>query len=183
MLEFRENEKTMLVVNKHWFVIAGPVAILVILVALLPLAAIVVPLAEKALGVSLGTGPLLLFAGTIYCMTLVLFMFLAWVDYYLDLVIVTNVRIITINQRGLFSREIAEIPIERVQDVTIDIHGIIPTFLKFGTVRIQTAGEREFTIPLLPYPYDVKEAILKECQEARADLLHGRSQQVGSNQA
>ncbi len=85
----------------------------------------------------------------------------AWMDYYLDMWIVTEKRVINIDQRGLFSREISEIPMANIQDVTVEVHGLMETLLGFGTVRIQTAGEREFTIDDIPRLNPVKDAILE----------------------
>lgn len=103
---------------------------------------------------------------SLYIMALVLFLFLVWMDQYLDMWIITTERVIDIEQSGLFSREISEIPIKHVQDVTIEVHGLIETFLKFGTIRIQTAGEREFRINFVPKLYEAKDTILKYAQEA-----------------
>jgi hypothetical protein len=32
---------------------------------------------------------------------------------------------------------------DKIQDVTVDIHGLIPTFLNFGTVQVETAAEND----------------------------------------
>jgi len=105
--------------------------------------------------------PLINFFLSLYLITLFLLLFLFWMDYYLDMWIITDQRIITVEQKGLFRREISEIPLHRVQDITIEISGIIETFLKFGTIRIQTAGEREFTIDDIPRLYEIKDIILR----------------------
>lgn len=117
--------------------------------------------------------PTINFFLSLYMMILFLFLFLFWMDYYLDMWIITDRRIIAIEQKGLFRREVAEILLPRVQDVTIEISGIIETFLKFGTIKIQTAGEREFTINNIPRLYEIKDIILK--------YSNGRTQQVGTN--
>ena len=109
----------------------------------------------------------------LYMIILFLTLFLFWMDYYLDMWIITDRRIIAVEQKGLFRREIAEILLPRVQDVTLEISGIIETFLKFGTIRIQTAGEREFTIDNIPRLYEIKDIILK--------YSNVRTQQVDTN--
>ena len=107
----------------------------------------------------------------LYIMALLLFLFLVWMDQYLDMWIITTERIIDIEQNGLFSRDISEIPIKHVQDVTIEVHGLIETFLRFGTIRIQTAGEREFKINFVPKLYEAKDIILKCAQEANGKTI------------
>lgn len=101
------------------------------------------------------------FGLAVYLMIICLFTFFSWMDYYLDMWIVTEKRVINIDQQGLFSREISEVPMASIQDVTIHVIGLIETLLGFGTVRIQTAGEREFTIDDIPHLNAVKDAILE----------------------
>lgn len=74
----------------------------------------------------------------------------------------TNKRIIDAEQRGLFSREVSEFKLYRVQDVTIEIKGVLPTFLNYGNVYIQTAGEaKEFVFKQIPNPRQAKDLIIK----------------------
>jgi uncharacterized membrane protein YdbT with pleckstrin-like domain len=106
--------------------------------------------------------------------TLVLFVwlygFLIWIDYYYDVWIITNERIINIEQRGLFVRDMSELNLSRIQDVTTEVKGIIPTVLNYGDVYIQTASETErFIFRQVGDPYQIKDMIMK--------LSHDRSQQ------
>lgn len=61
-------------------------------------------------------------------------------DYYLSLQIVTTDRVIDIDQKGLFKREVNELAIYNIQDVTHKQSGIIQTFLGFGPVILKTAS-------------------------------------------
>jgi hypothetical protein len=89
--------------------------------------------------------------------------FIIWTDYFLDILVVTNKRIINVEQKALFSREIASLRLDKIQDITIDISGILATFLSFGNIRIQTAGEQEeFLIRYIQNPEALKSIILKE---------------------
>lgn len=88
--------------------------------------------------------------------------FSIWTDYYLDIWIVTDSRIINIDQKGLFNREVSTLRMERIQDVTFEIHGIVATILGFGNVHVQTAGEsEEFLIKGIKNPEHVKRKILE----------------------
>lgn len=160
MLQLQPDEKIITSVRKHWFVVLRTLAIFVILVLIPPVILSVLPLVTADFNTEL-IGMLVNFFFSLYLMALFLSLFLFWMDYYLDMWIITDRRIIDIEQKGLFRRAISEIPLTRVQDVTIEIHGIIETFLKFGTIRIQTAGEREFKIEDIPRLYEIKDAILK----------------------
>ncbi|MEK7659517.1 MAG: PH domain-containing protein [Patescibacteria group bacterium] len=90
------------------------------------------------------------------------FLFKTLTDFYLDTWIVTDHRILDIHQLGLFKRNISELRLSKIQDVTVEIKGILSTFLNYGTVMIQTAGEiPEFTFEQVPRPQQVKDKILQ----------------------
>lgn len=88
--------------------------------------------------------------------------FLIWIDYYLDVWIITDKRIVNIEQKGLFSRFISELELEKIQDISTDVRGVIPTFLNYGDLQVQTAAEKEkFLFHNIPDPYSVKDMIMK----------------------
>lgn len=96
------------------------------------------------------------------------FMFLVWMDWYLDVWILTEERIVDIEQMGLFGRNVAEFKLDRIQDVTVHSKGILETVFNYGDVRIQTAGEKEeFIFEQVPSPYAAKDIILKAAQETK----------------
>ena len=78
--------------------------------------------------------------GSAYYLSILLFFYMQFIVFYLDMWVVTNDRIIDVEQLGLFSRTISELDLFRIQDVTTDVHGIFPTFFKYGTVTIKTAS-------------------------------------------
>ena len=78
-------------------------------------------------------------------------------DYWLDVWIVTNERIINAEQHGLFNRLVSEVHLEQVQDITSETKGFLETFLTYGDVYVQTAAERErFRFKNVDNPDDVK---------------------------
>jgi len=86
--------------------------------------------------------------------------FIIWTNYYLDVLLVTDKRIIDVEQRGFFSREISTVRLENIEDITINVSGVLATFLNYGTLKIQTAAEaREFIIHDVPEPNMVKSTI------------------------
>lgn len=83
--------------------------------------------------------------------------------------IVTNKRVIRIEQKAFFKYETAETSLEKIQDISVKIEGLFATFLNFGTIEIQTAGTLvKFTFPQLPDPQKWKKII--------GDLLNKKSQ-------
>src|SRR3989344_7704288 len=80
------------------------------------------------------------FAYSVYLILLWVFFFIEWTDYYLDVWVVTDKRIVAIEQKGFFHREITSFNYEQIQDITIETRGFIETLFKFGTLHVQTAG-------------------------------------------
>ena len=93
--------------------------------------------------------------------------FIIWTNYYLDILIITNKRIIDVNQKRLFNREISVSQLKHIEDVTTETVGIIATLLNFGNMQIQTAGEkREFIVKNIPNPSNVRRQIMKAHEAA-----------------
>ncbi len=155
------DEQVVLVLRRHWAILAGHSLLSIVILAL--------PLAVAALGNFLIPQinetllyPYLVVAFFLYLMFFWVYFFLGWVDYYLDVWIVTNDRIINIEQNGLFNRIVSEQKLYRVQDVTAEAKGFLPTLLNYGNVYIQTAGEQSrFIFEQVPEPYQVKKLILE----------------------
>lgn len=83
--------------------------------------------------------------------------FVIWTNYYLDVLIVTDKKVVYVEQKGFFSREAATLRLDKIQDISVSVSGILATFLNFGTLKIQSAGEApEFVIRDIPEPNKVK---------------------------
>lgn len=84
--------------------------------------------------------PLLTLGASAYLISILLFFYTAFTTFYLDVAIVTNDRIVDIEQFGLFSRTTAELDLYHIQDVTSEVHGVFPSFFDYGTITITTAS-------------------------------------------
>ncbi|MEK7596038.1 MAG: PH domain-containing protein [Patescibacteria group bacterium] len=156
MLHLKPEEKIILSIHRHWLVIAGKMTFIA---AMLSAAAVFLTVVTGYLPTYLA---LATFFSAIYVLIILLAAFIFWVDFYLDIWIVTNKRIIDIEQKGLFRREISEFELSRIQDITIEIPNFTAAIFKFGNIRIQTAGTQSFTIKDAPRPEQIKNIIL-EC--------------------
>src|SRR3989344_8279150 len=157
MIHLSPNEKILMVLHRHWIVIFGKFVLGVFLL-LVPF--FVLPVAFS-FGEALGT--LLFFVeflSVVYLMIVILLTLIFWMDYYLDVWIITSERIIDIEQKGLFNREISEFMLDKVQDVTIEVPNMMAMFLKYGNLIIQTAGEKSFSVRQIPRFYEAKNLIL-----------------------
>jgi uncharacterized membrane protein YdbT with pleckstrin-like domain len=154
-------------VRKHWFVLLLELAIPIIALPLPFLLYDVVSGQEFVIGaktVSVALPEALLsFFGAVWALIIWMKLFGIWTDYYLDTWVITNKRIVDIEQKGFFRRHTGSFRMERIQDVTIEINGILATLLRFGDIHVQTAGEsREFVIKGIPKPKRLKEEILRQ---------------------
>ena len=171
-IHLEEGEEIIKVMRKHWFILLtktiGPVILLflplVVYVAVglasdvfVDILASVEPV-EHVLALSI-------FATSFWTLLMWVGIWNGWTDYYLDMWTITNRRVIAIDQRGLFKRHIASFRYERLQDVDIEINGIIATFLDFGTLEAATAGHdddaNEFRFVGAPKPRETKAVILR----------------------
>lgn len=163
MLNLDQDEKILITLHHHWVSFLGPLTVIAVLL-LLPLVAFPFVASSERAPVLL---PLFFFSISIWLMLVLLLAFVFWVDYYLDVLIVTTRRVINIDQNGLFRREIAEFRLTNVQDVKIEIPSFLATMLRYGNLSIQTASEANFSIKEVPRVYEAKDLILKH---SKADV-------------
>lgn len=165
MITLEQDEDVIIREYRHWFVFLTHVlGFAVLAMAPIVLAFIYTSLGGNAITFSIpGNIPLLItFGSTVWYLTLWVAFFIQWTTFFLDTVIVTNKRVIYVNQEGLFARSVSTSSIDRIQDVTVRVEGLIPTFFNFGTVVIQTAAEQEkFTIHGIANPDEIKESVLE----------------------
>lgn len=154
------NEKVVLFLRRHWidliriFVFSGVLFVLPVVVGTL------IELANPNLIMHIFWGPALMVILVAYLLTILVLTFTELTDYWLDVWIVTNERVINTEQQGLFNRVVSEVYLYQIQDVTSETKGFLATFLTFGNVFIQTAAERErFQFKNIDNPDDVKIAI------------------------
>jgi uncharacterized membrane protein YdbT with pleckstrin-like domain len=115
---------------------------------------------------------LIVLAGSIVFLFAWLILYQQFLDYYLDLWIVTTKRILSIEQNGLFSRKVSELRLYRIQDVTATVSGVLHTLFDFGDVEIQTAGEKvHFTFEQVPHPNQIAKAILEYSETDRREHI------------
>lgn len=155
----KENEETIFFLRRHWIVV---VKILVssIGLSLIPLI-FYFGFSEDMMFLESVTGyALFVLFISAYYLFIILFTFTNFIDYYLDVWIVTSERVVNIEQKGLFRRELSEKELGRMQDITSDVKGFWASLLEYGDVIIQTAGETShFVFKQVPHAEEVTRAI------------------------
>ena len=156
----KPGEQILLVLHRHWFDIASQFLIILFMLAILfgsyGLSSLFSPVFQEQNFKIFSA-----FLRNLFFILIWITFFLIWVDYYLDVWIITDRRIVNIEQKGLFSRIVSELELENIQDITSDVKGIIPTFLNYGNLFVQTAAEKErFIFRNIPNPYEVKDMVM-----------------------
>jgi hypothetical protein len=98
----------------------------------------------------------------IYTLFLSLSLFLIFVFYYLNIGIITNIRLVDVDQRGLFSHIVTELHIDKIEDVTSEVEGVFGTIFNYGSVVVETAGATagDFIFDHVPNPAAVVKMVL-----------------------
>ncbi len=159
-----DGEEVLERIHRHWFLFLLT-AVKLLIAALLPLVLYYVAFANESMlsnvSVAINTTSLAVFLYSLWLLAIWVALFVALTDYYLDVWIITNRRIIDVEQNGLFARVSTSCFVTKIQDIEVEVNGIVATFLNFGDITIHTAGaEREiFTIRGAPDPGRVKTVI------------------------
>ncbi len=166
ILSLLPDEEFITVARKHWIVFLGhAIGVIVATIVLSTLVILGGQFLPQELYTAIGSDNITAF--TILILSIVLlfsFMIVSviFTNYYLDSLILTNRRLIDCEQKQLFFRDVATIPISNIVDMKAETHGIIQTFFDFGSLSVQTAAEvEEVIIHGLSRPYEVKDAIVQ----------------------
>lgn len=99
--------------------------------------------------------------------------FLSW---YYNVFIITDERVIDVDFRNLIYKNVSAAKIDNIEDVTVQMGGAIRNVLNFGTVLIQTAGERvQFEFEDVPNPQEVSKFLNELILEEEQEKLEGRA--------
>lgn len=179
-IHLESDEKILTQVRRHWFILMSQMAMLVLAALMpLPLLWLASTLSNQYLNATFDLSvytPEITFVYGLWLLFLWIGMFTIWTNYYLDILTVTDRRAILINQKGLFRRNVTSFRLERLQDMNIEINGLLATLFDYGDVQVETAGhaEEEFKTTGLPKPRELKGLILQAADErmttARAEL-------------
>lgn len=171
------TEKIFLLIRRHWIIFFAIFSFIVVL--LIPVIILVVYwLANPDIFAGTLGNFVVVFAG-MYTLAIFGLLLYSFVNYYLDVYIVTNKRIVDIKQNGFFRREIAELHLHQVQDVEAKVEGLFQTLIHFGNIYIQTAGEREnFVFEDVPHPYTLAKEIV-ELHEAQIESEYEPKDHLG----
>ena len=132
------NEEIILDIHRHpvgivGFFLFGGMTILVLLITLF--------LVLSTGGFSTQTTAFITLASVAVGLFVVLITSIAIFIYRANELIITNENIVQILRQSLIDKKVSQLNLSKVQDVSVDQEGFIPTIFNYGTIRIETAGE------------------------------------------
>ncbi|MEI8143496.1 MAG: PH domain-containing protein [Candidatus Berkelbacteria bacterium] len=92
----------------------------------------------------------------------------AFYSFKESILVITNQRLFSINQKGFFSRKITELDHRNIQDISSESEGLAKMMLHFGDLIIRTAGAgtgTELVIKNIADPYDIQQLITRTYQK------------------
>lgn len=172
-IELQPGEVVLAVLRKHYVLFLAKVSILLFL--------FIVPFILSMMSfsfpfISSGTAT---FFGALWMLVLFVQGFIIWTKYYLDVWIVTNIRLVDIEQLALFNRKSSTLELEHIEDITVKIEGFTESMIGYGTLSVQTAGHiQEFVINDITNPEQAKQ-IIYDAQHKTKEARHERIVESG----
>jgi uncharacterized membrane protein YdbT with pleckstrin-like domain len=122
----REGEAVIDIVHKHPLVMRKGfyTIIVLLLISIIPMFAFKNPDLIWLMGAALGLG-------------LIIF-FYFWIGWYFSVYIITNQRVRQVLQKGLFGKHVIDIPLKKIQNVSLKVKGFSGEVFKYGTIVLQT---------------------------------------------
>jgi uncharacterized membrane protein YdbT with pleckstrin-like domain len=158
--DLQENEKILRVIHRNWFYLFEQFFLLIVIVGVFAGALIFVPVFFPDFWEGMDRS-IVLFVQNFFMLAVWIYGFMIWIDYYFDIWIITSERVINIEQKGMFTRKVSELRYSKIQDVTTEVIGFLPSVLNYGDLKIQTAGEEnEFVFRTISDPYKIKSIIM-----------------------
>lgn len=153
--ELESGEKFIALIRKHWAVLTLPTAKVIISLA------VIILLRDEIIEFQYGKDVVL-----VWIISLILYGVNQIIVWYMDCFIITDRRIIDIDQKSFFKRIVAEVGIDNIQETVYEINGPLEAILNFGTVKIKTASSGSMIgMEQIPNPAKVKNLIVMAQKE------------------
>jgi len=163
----KKNFEKILHITRRHYVTFVPVVFLFILLILVPIGVYwLISQLYPNLLIQQPYYQLLVLFISLYYLSLCIFFYSYFIDFYLDILIVTNDRLVDIDQKGLFARTVCEIELYQIQDVTSEVEGFFPSLFGYGNLVIQTASAiPKLLVHNIPFPHSLRQELLDLADE------------------
>lgn len=154
----RPDEKVVMMRRRHPWVLARTGWVIIAVVVIILIAFLI-------WGASL-ISSVVLIVGLIFA---AIYAVIRWLIYTNDFFILTDQRIISVEQKGLFSRRVSETELENIYSLAYEIKGFMASMLNFGSIKVSTVGDEISMIELqnVENPHFVHEKIVGLQKKAR----------------
>lgn len=96
-------------------------------------------------------------------------------SWFFNVQIVTDERIVDIDFHNLIYREVSETKVDKIQDVTYKLGGVVRSLFNYGDIYIQTAGTvPNFEFLAVPRPEQVTRVLQELRIQEEQEALEGR---------
>lgn len=147
-----ENEKVIMIVKNHPFVLFFP-GVKAVFFLIMGIASVLF-ISNPATGLIL-----------LICVLIAIGIFVRrYYDFNQSVFIITDQRVISVEQDGFWKRKIIETERNKIQDITSDTKGFFRIMIKYGNLIIHTAGSSEnsqIIVKNIPNPYEIQQKIAK----------------------
>ena len=94
-----------------------------------------------------------------------------------NLLVVTTLRIIDVNQKSIFNRTISEVGYDMMQNVTYEVDGVLATILNYGNLIFETIGsDTAYVFKRVKSPVRIQNIVI----EAKAESMRFGPDKVSS---
>jgi predicted membrane protein len=169
--QLQEDESVLLFARRHWIFFYSQMALIVLAGVVATVGIVIVVLstfgfdgfAGKAVGVAL----------ILWALYWGIRAYFHWYRYQNDIWAVTNQRLVDSIKNNWFHHQMASADLVDVEDIRVVKQGVLNTFLNFGDVRCQTAGEvPNFVLDGIPDPAKTL-AVVDAARDAARRSLRG----------
>lgn len=99
----------------------------------------------------------------------------SFITWFFNVYIITDERIVDIDFYNLIYKEVSDANLDKIEDVSYKMGGVIRTLFNYGDVLIQTAAEvTNFDFMAVPYPDKVAKVLQDLRMEEEQERIEGR---------
>lgn len=98
---------------------------------------------------------------------LVIYWVRSWVGWHYSIYVLTNQRLMIVKQNGFFTREVVDLTLHNIQNVSYKIKGVLGAMFGFGNVNIDTlSGSGALKLKFVSKPARLARMIMNEVDKA-----------------
>jgi hypothetical protein len=111
--------------------------------------------------------------------------FRAWFLWTNSIYVLTNQRLIAVNQRGWFDRQVGEIALDDILKISHEVKGAGATMFNFGDVALIASGatEADLTLSAVYDPYEVQQRIIGTKRGGEPSRKDNKRQDIPENES